>query len=792
MGYAKIKGSISKVIFAKEPFYIFTVIDKSGKELSVKGEFPDAYKFIPGMIVECSGSETLYRGKPQIVANKILVSTPEDPLPIQGVLTPFVGSATVRVKRHVDKAIPAYAIAVKLTKKFGASVFEKTPEELIAGVRVYNDDHINNILLTSLAGLINPLSKKNNIQEIVDLGFSVAVAKAIAEKIGVNAIEKIRENPFCIAKIDGVSFSDMDKLNTEYGGALDSPDRISSGIASIVKIDMRDGHTYGEGRSVVLRSVELLGLTTPEIMSKIKNNELDGIHVEGSRIYLAHMHAFEVSTCKMIADKLLNNKGWLNLPREEVKKIANSGVPFEFSEEQIDAIMGIGSHSFSVLNGGPGTGKTAVSGALSRLAAHAGIQKASQVICAPTGKAANRASQMTGLDGKTIHRACGFNGEVWKYGGNEKLDAKILFIDEIPMMGTSLCYRILDAINNDIPVVFIGDPEQLQSVQSGNIAIDLRRNGLVPVFTLNQVERTNKLAILDNAYKCLTGEMLEETEGDDSFVLTVSDSKTNIIESIAERVERLIPMVDNPVEDIQVMSPQNNGALGIRSINKRLRQIFNPESAAVAEMLEESDNPKRDTPENAFRNSGKVFMSGDKIMRMRDNDYELDIYNGDVGIVTEANHEFMIVRIDGREITIKDSGPFDLAYASTVHKSQGSEYKHVIVVCADEHFYMLNRNLLFTGMTRAQDTLNVIGTEKAIRRGVERKPPARSSVFSERLTNMIHKMIHNMDVEQLQHVIRTNSDVNVKTEYHEYILKETTEALNEILDNQPVDEICMS
>jgi len=744
-----INATISSIRHNKGDFFILIAIH-DGKPVPVKINYADASRVMPGMELKVSGKWDEFKGQKQFTAKKVKVLPPSSVNRLRQTLMHATGA-------------PFKPISIILDK-FGTDILKvKDHKQLMP---VLTEDIARKVVDT-----VDLISGGDDLGLLQDMGFSSAMSKSIVDYIGSSAAEKVRVDPFCLWVVDGIDFNRMDALREKLDTPIDSPGRIGAGIHHLLGKETSNGHTFVKGNELLGSASRLLGLNKQLIVDKVKEG-VPGVTLESGRIYQSHILNAEKRAAQIIAERIVHGRPWTDLSRDRIKEIARKHAGFDFTEEQIDTIMGITKHRFSVLLGGPGTGKTAVTGVLSAIAEE---MKMEQLLTAPTGKASKRASEVTGIEGKTIHRACGYNGKDWRVNNqNPNEDAHILFVDEMSMMTTETQFRMLDAVKKDIPIVFIGDPDQLPAIGAGRVAIDLIRNPLVPSFKLTQVKRTDKPGILSNSYKCLNGEMLEEHPDDDSFKLHIHDSVSEIQKTLFNRVHEMYLTSQNPELDIQVLTPMNKGQLGIHALNTMLRSIFNPEAAAVEQDAAQSvsDGKTYSYPANVFRCGNKFFMAGDKVMRMRDNDTEIDVYNGDVGIVTEARSGVMKINIDGRIIEFTDGRPFDLAYASTTYKAQGSEFMNTLVVNHDIHGRMLNRSLLFTGLTRAKDTLDVIASQSALSRSLDTPLPERNSMFTGRLTHEVREMI--------KAEIKTNGYDNMSylfsmednTPFHEILIKE--------------------
>ena len=417
-----------------------------------------------------------------------------------------------------------------------------------------------------------------------------------------------------------------------------------------------------------------------------------------------------------------------------------------YSPKQVDAIRGAFCHSTFIITGGPGTGKTTCVKAICQLSERLGCNA---VLCAPTGRAAKRLSEVTGRDAVTIHRLLQYRDDGPQRSASNPIDAGLLIVDESSMLDMELAQTLLDAVPDGCDVVFIGDVDQLPAIGAGSTLRDLIRSKAVTTIQLDTIFRQAESSlIVRNAHLIRKGEMprFPETKGvkENSYVMWIPPSKTTdggrddaewlrsklgrlVAVNIPEKYSQGFKKID-PIRDIQVLVPMKKNTLGAHELNKVLQQALNPNGEIVYV-------------------GGKAFRIGDRVMQMRNNYAEgMEIYNGDIGFVVENRPEEKALVIDfyGRSVSYSytDVEDLQLAYAQTIHKSQGSEYPIVVVVMAYQHWPMLERNLIYTANTRAKNLCLFMASKGAIEQAVKNNPAtARNTYLSQRLRSYIAKEV---------------------------------------------------
>ncbi|MDB4965882.1 MAG: helicase RecD/TraA family protein [Myxococcales bacterium] len=546
------------------------------------------------------------------------------------------------------------------------------------------------------------------------LGVSLAYAARIRKAYGDEALTRVQENPYRLARdVPGIGFVVADRIAQGMGIARDSPLRIQAGVLHVLESLTDDGHVFFPKSELAARAAEALTIDLPRAEEAVVELARDGgAIIEGDAVYPPRLHRAEVELAKRIGQLLEAERG-----------PAPSIVGAEaLSEGQKLAIASCGEAGVVVITGGPGTGKTTVVRALVQTWERAGRRV---MLAAPTGRAAKRLSEATGRPAQTVHRLLEWgkpqrDGDGRSRGGarpfgrgdDNPLQTELLVVDEASMLDLQLARGLVAAVRPGATLVLVGDVDQLPSVGPGQVLRDVIDSKRVPVARLREVFRQAEgSGIVENAYRILAGEMpigSKEPRGD-FFVVTADDperAREMVVRLCKERIPSAFGL--DPLRDVQVLSPMHRGAAGTEGLNRALQEALNPSGAAV---------------EIAGAQT-RTLRVGDKVMQVR-NDYERDVFNGDVGVIAAARRDdddepIVEVDFDGRRVRYEaDSlGELELAYAVSVHKSQGSEYPAVVIPLLMQHYLLLQRNLLYTAVTRGKRLVVLVGSDKAIRRAV--------------------------------------------------------------------------
>lgn len=541
-------------------------------------------------------------------------------------------------------------------------------------------------------------SVKNVMLFLQSNGISSTYSLKIYKEYGDAAPELIKNNPYrLISDIWGIGFKIADDIGKNFGFTNSNPFRIKAGILHVLQQASRDGHVFLPKEELVKEASYLLQADIG--YSDILFEELEesgDIFIHNNKVYIADFYIAEREIEASI-------KRLLNIPVEKPPNLDKilSSFKEDYSEEQLEAISISYSEKMLILTGGPGTGKTTTLKGIIQLF---NTFDKKIMLAAPTGRAAKRMTEVIGLEAKTVHRLLEYNPQDNSFNNNEDnpLETDLLIVDEVSMMDTMLMYNLIVAISLNTTLILVGDIDQLPSVGAGNVLKDLINSSQIPIIELNTIFRQAKNSdIILNAHRINKGEMpalnfLAETD----FVFLDENTNSKIPEKILRLCSDELPrkFSFNPVEDIQILSPIYKGDVGVTVLNKLFQNKLN-ESAVV------------------YSNGDKIFKANDKVMQLRNN-YDKNVFNGDIGFIIGTNNEAKVIYVsfEGKIIEYKfeELDEITLAYAITVHKSQGSEFPCIIMPLTTSHYMMLQRNLLYTAITRATKLLILIGTKRAL------------------------------------------------------------------------------
>ncbi len=533
-------------------------------------------------------------------------------------------------------------------------------------------------------------------------GISSTYSLKIYKEYGDAAPDLIQSNPYrLISDIWGIGFKTADDIGRNLGFTGDDPFRLKAGIVHTLQQAVKDGHTFLPKDVLIKEASYILQADVGYSDSLFEQLEENGeIYIEKNRVY-----AFDFYHAEREIENSIT--ALLRITPEKPPKLDKilSSFKENYSHEQLEAIRTSYSEKILIITGGPGTGKTTTLKGIIQL-----FQTFDKkiMLAAPTGRAAKRMTEVIGLEAKTIHRLLEFNPKDHSFNQNadNPLETDLLIVDEISMIDTLLMYNLIVAISKNTTLILVGDIDQLPSVGAGNVLKDLIASEQIPVIQLNTIFRQAKDSdIIINAHRINKGEMpalnfIKETD----FVFLDEGSNPKIPEKILRLCSNELPRKFdfNPVEDIQILSPIYKGDVGVTALNKLFQNELNNSFVVYSQ-------------------GEKIFKANDKVMQLRNN-YDKNVFNGDIGFVegTDNESKIMYISFEGRIIDYKfeDLDEITLAYAVTVHKSQGSEFPCIIMPLTTSHYMMLQRNLLYTAITRATKLLILIGTKKALSMGV--------------------------------------------------------------------------
>ena len=568
-------------------------------------------------------------------------------------------------------------------------------------------------------------------------GFGPQVAVRIYQKYEDKTIQLLQENPYrLIEDISGIGFNRADDLGEQLEITGDNPGRIKAAVLHLLnQMALSDGHVYMEATQLITEAKELLEKSQPiiidieavsaAIIELGKNGKLCG---EAQRLYMPSLYYSEVGIAETLLELISRNDEQSAFPSSEIRKwIGDAEERFNvvYAEPQVKAIETAINSAAMILTGGPGTGKTTVvRGLVDVYAELHGLSLDMKeydkdtpfpiVLAAPTGRAAKRLSESTGLPAQTIHRLLGFTGQEDPDEETERnIAGKLIIIDEMSMVDTWLAYQLLKALPEDCQIIFVGDQDQLPPVGPGQVLKDMLDSHVIPTVELGQVYRqANGSSIVEMAHQLkhnMIPTNLTKKTGDRSFIQAHASQIPTVVSQIIQSALKK----GFTIYDVQVLAPMYRGDAGIDNLNHMIQELVNPKKNAK-------------TKEMAFGDT--TYRIGDKVLQLI-NQPQSNVFNGDMGEViaifrakeTTDNVDQLIVSFDGNEVTYSrgDLSQLTLAYCCSIHKSQGSEFPMVIMPVVRSYYKMLRKNLLYTGLTRAKDFLILCGEPETFVRGVQ-------------------------------------------------------------------------
>ena len=600
---------------------------------------------------------------------------------------------------------PVYA--KRMVKTFGKDVFdiiEAEPKRLreVEGIGPKRADKIT-----------AAWADQKVIREIMVFLHEHAVGTARAVRIfktyGTDAVQVMSENPYRLARdIRGIGFRTADLIAEKLGIEKTAMIRVRAGISYALTEAMSDGHCGLPSSELTTMAVKLLEVPQELVATALQLDLADATVTADSVgetpcIFLSGLYHSEKGIAERLGRLISGALPWPQIDADKALPWIEIKTGLTLAASQAEAIRLALRSKATVITGGPGVGKTTIVNSILRILSAKTVKL---LLCAPTGRAAKRMSEATGMEAKTIHRLLEVDPKVFGFKRNEEnpLDCDLLVIDETSMVDVSLMQSLLKAVPDRAALLIVGDIDQLPSVGPGQVLADIIASGVVPVVRLTEVFRqAAESRIITNAHRINQGKIpdLNTPEGDTDFYFVPAEDPEQAVDRIITLVQTRIPRRFglDPIRDIQVLCPMNRGGVGARSLNIELQAALNPSG------------------DNKVERFGSTFAPGDKVMQI-ENDYDKEVYNGDIGYVeaVDLNEGELTASFDGRSVSYL-FGELDtlvLAYAATIHKSQGSEYPAVVIPVLTQHYAMLQRNLLYTGITRGKRLVVLVGQRKAV------------------------------------------------------------------------------
>ncbi|GAB6095994.1 ATP-dependent RecD-like DNA helicase [Desulfatiferula olefinivorans] len=602
------------------------------------------------------------------------------------------------------------AMAERIVRQFGSetlTVIETTPHRLA---------EVEGIGKKRIAMIETACNDRKAVRDVMIFLQSHGVGTGFAAKIfrhyGADSIRVVQNNPYVLAtEVRGIGFKTADAVAAGLGFPPDSPFRVRAGVLFVLESQSEEGHVCLPYPNLIALCADLLTVDPPLVDQALRELIRDRKVIaddrfadagKGPSLYPAPLFFCEQGVARRLID--LTAASVDKTPSEAEADLAwvESRLAISLAPLQKQAVQTALTSKVMVVTGGPGTGKTTLINALLKIFTR---REKRIMLGAPTGRAAKRMGETTGRNARTIHRMLEFS---FKEGGfqrneNRPLSCDVLVIDEASMIDIVLMYQLLKAVPPQAVLILVGDVNQLPSVGPGHVLAHIIASGLCPVVTLSEIFRqAGRSRIIVNAHRINQGQMplTGRAEAGDDYYFIETDDPDKALDLIVELVTRRIPRRFNhdPLADIQVLTPMHKGTLGSENLNTRLQAALNPEGPELAR-------------------GNRIFRVNDKVMQMRNN-YDKDVFNGDIGRIRAVDPDNQTVRVafDDHDVVYESPELDEIqpAYAISVHKSQGSEYPAVVMPVTTQHYILLQRNLLYTGVTRGRDLVVLVGSKKAL------------------------------------------------------------------------------
>lgn len=712
----KLDGQIERVVFRNEEngFCVLRVKVRGHKDLVTVTGTSSTINAGEWMAADGEWLQDPRHGR-QFKADKLRTSQPDT---LEGI-EKYLASGMVK---GIGKEY-----ASRLVKTFGRDVFDVIEN---ASGKLLKVEGIGRLRKERIK---QAWDEQKNVRQIMSFLFSHGISTTRAFRIhkvyGEKAIELVQRDPYCLARdIRGIGFLIADQIAMKLGISKESDLRARAGLEFMLGELTANGHCAYIRNDLLSRTAELLDIDLAIIERalaySIENDRLVRRSDQLGRdlVYLPKLYYAEIDLAKKLQTLSRGKHPCPPIDFDNALAWVEKKASIKLAAAQRSALKTAITSKVMVITGGPGVGKTTlVNSVLMVLKA----KKMRVSLCAPTGRASKRMAETTGMEAKTIHRLLQYNpgtgGFIHK--GENPLECDVLIIDESSMVDVVLASQLIDAVPLHAAVVIVGDADQLPSVGPGRVLQDLIRSNTIPVAHLDEVFRQAATSrIITNAHRINRGQMPEfpdEGEAGDCYFVE-ADDPDKALKLIGQMVRKSIPhkFHFNPMDDIQVLTPMQKGELGARNLNHTLQQLLNPHNDEVERF-------------------GIVYRKGDKVMQT-ENDYDKEVYNGDIGRITSIDADAceLVVDFDERRVVydFRELDELVLSYAITIHKSQGSEYPCVLIPLHTQHYVLLQRSLIYTAITRAKKLVILLGTKKALNLAVSRSESReRTTTLAERL-----------------------------------------------------------
>lgn len=614
------------------------------------------------------------------------------------------------------------ALAKKIVEKFGENtfkIFDEQPEKLDAIAQLKGRKKAK-----VLAAWRDTQSMRDVLVFLQAHHLSLSLSHRIVKHYGAAAAEIIKRNPYQLAEeVWGIGFLKADDIARKLGFPTDGYERLKAGLLHVLMKASEDGHVFLPRTELMQKAQELLHAPEERLIFSLDNLvEINQVKCdERGNAYMPWLYACERGISRRLVQMIgPAKKIAASLVHEAIAQVEKKvGKGFTYSDEQKRGILQAATEGVFLLTGGPGTGKTTTVQGILEAFKKSGLTLA---LCAPTGRAAKRLSEVTGVPASTIHRLLKFDPAAGGFQHNETntLNLDVLIVDELSMIDTALMYSLLKAIGAGTRLILVGDPDQLPSVGPGKVLGELITSGAIGHLHLSTVFRQAKASrIIVNAHRINGGELPDASEGGNFHFVAREENESVLKAAVEVAAERLPKRFGyDALFDVQVLTPMNQGPLGTLALNQALQDRLNP---SQRELLHKD----------------RRFRKGDKVMQLKNN-YDKNVFNGDIGRIQSIapSERKLVVDFEGEMVDYEgeELDQVQLAYAISIHKSQGSEFKAVVLVLARAHYVMLQRNLIYTAITRAREQCVLVGHWSAVAQSVKHNPAVqRNTLLAEAL-----------------------------------------------------------